>query len=75
MSELRKTDPLDDWLFRIFKAGMFLLAVVGIYHLVDKELHINEFLEGTINLQLAKFCVLALGFGFALYLLSRKRQS
>ncbi len=72
MSQPNKTDPLDIWLFRFFKAGIFLSGIVALYHLMDRELHIDEFAENLIDLRLVKFGGLALAFLFALYLLSRR---
>jgi hypothetical protein len=72
MSQSKKTDPLDDWLFRFFKAGMFLTGIVAIYRLLDRELHINEFTESLVDLRLVKFGGLASAFLFALYLLIRR---
>jgi hypothetical protein len=37
-------DKLDWWQFRIFKWVLFLLFLIGIYKLLDVELHITQFL-------------------------------
>jgi hypothetical protein len=71
MSKPKKTD-LDLWLFRFFKAGTFLSGIATIYHFMDRELRINEFAAGFIDLRIPKFGGLAVAFLFALYLLTGK---
>ncbi len=68
MSQFKKSDPLEDWLYKLFKIGLFLTGLVAIYHLIDKELQLNEFLGSFVDLRLAKFSFLGLASVFALYL-------
>jgi hypothetical protein len=41
-------DRLDYWQFRIFKWVLFLFFLIGIYKLLDTELHITKFLLGLL---------------------------
>jgi hypothetical protein len=72
MSQFKKSDPLEDWLYKLFKIGLFLTGLAGIYQIVDKELQINEFVGSFVNLRLAKFSCLVLSSVFALYLQNKK---
>ena len=75
MSQLKNSDPLEDWLFKLFKVGLFLTSLVAVYHLADKELQLNDLFGSLINLRAAKISCLIVGAALALYVQLRPQRS